>query len=61
MKYFEIRKITKKEYLEKTKDPYFNTPYEQALIPVGNKVYCAARGNNVEFNVNLFNKENKDA
>jgi len=55
-KYFEIRKITKKEYLEKTKDIHYNK-YAQSIVPVGNKVYCATNEDSVEFDTELFKKE----
>jgi len=57
MKYFEIRKITKKEYFDKTNDPYYDTPFEQSLIPVNGKVYCATKAETVDFNVHMFDKE----
>lgn len=56
MKYFEIRKITKKEYLEKTKDIHCNKCV-QSIISVGNKVYCATKEDSVEFDTELFKKE----
>lgn len=59
MKYFEIREITEKEYLEKTNDPYYDTPFEQSLIPVDDKVYCATIADKVDFNVDMFDKVEK--
>ena len=54
MRYFEIKEITEKEYLDKTKDPLYNTAFEQSLIPVDGKVYCSTIADKVDFNVSMF-------
>lgn len=60
MKYFKIEEITEDEYLNATNDPYYYTPFEQSLIPVNNKVYCATVEESFEVDTSLFNKGGKN-